>query len=191
MKSIKGTRTEQNLLKAFAGESQARNRYNLFASQAQKEGFNQIAKMFNETAENERIHAKRFFGFLEGGEVEITATYPAGIVKSTYENLLHAAHGENEEYTVLYPEFAAIAKEEGFLEVSAAFTLIAKVEKEHEQRYLALAKNIEENHVFSKDEKQRWKCDKCGYIHESKDAPDTCPACQHPKAYFELDSHNY
>ena len=191
MASIKGTKTEQNLLKAFAGESQARNRYQMFASKAAKEGFHQIAKIFEETADNERIHAKRFFSFLEGGPVEITATYPAGIVGTTHENLLAAADGEHEEYTELYPEFAKIAKEEGFSEVAAAFTLIAKVETEHEERYRKLAQNIIDEKVFSKDEKVRWKCDKCGYIHESDEAPEICPACKHPKGYFEVESTNY
>jgi len=191
MKSIKGSLTEQNLLKAFAGESQARNRYHLFAKKAKKEGYVQIANLFNETADNERVHAKRFFSFLEGGVVEITASYPAGIVNSTLENLKAAAAGENEEYTELYPEFARIAKEEGYNEVAAAFTMIAKVEKEHEMRYLKLAENIEAEKVFKKDEKVRWKCEKCGYVHEGIEAPDKCPACLHPKEYFELKETNY
>lgn len=191
MASIKGTKTEQNLLKAFAGESQARNRYFLFAKQAGKEGFHQIEALFLETADNERVHANRFFSFLEGGAVEITAMYPAGIVGTTLENLKAAAAGENEEYTELYPAFAAIAKEEGFPQVAAAFTMIAKVEKEHEQRYLKLAANIENEEVFSKADVQRWKCDKCGYVHEATSAPDTCPACLHPQSYFEIKETNY
>ena len=189
--SIKGTKTEQNLLKAFAGESQARNRYTMFAKKATKEGYNQIANLFLETADNERVHAERFFSFLEGGGVEITAMYPAGIVGTTLENLKAAAAGENEEYTELYPEFAKIAKEEGFSEVAAAFTMIAKVEKEHEQRYLKLASNIENDKVFKKDETTRWKCDKCGYVHEGTSAPEKCPACLHPTKYFEVKETNY
>lgn len=191
MASIKGTKTEQNLLKAFAGESQARNRYTMFAKQAQKEGYHQISKLFLETADNERVHAERFFSFLEGGGVEITAMYPAGKVGTTLENLKEAAAGENEEYTELYPHFAAVAKEEGFPQVAAAFLMIAKVEKEHEQRYLKLAGNIETELVFKKEEAQRWKCDKCGYVHEGESAPETCPACLHPKGYFEIKETNY
>ncbi len=191
MASIKGTKSEQNLLKAFAGESQARNRYTMFAKQAQKEGFHQISKLFLETADNERVHAERFFSFLEGGGVEITAMYPAGKVGTTLENLKEAAAGENEEYTELYPHFAAVAKEEGFPQVAAAFLMIAKVEKEHEQRYLKLAENIEAELVFKKEEQQRWKCDKCGYVHEGESAPETCPACLHPKSYFEIKETNY
>lgn len=191
MASIKGTKTEQNLLKAFAGESQARNRYTMFAKQAQKEGFHQISNLFLETADNERVHAERFFSFLEGGGVEITAMYPAGKVGTTLENLKEAAAGENEEYTELYPHFAAVAKEEGFPQVAAAFLMIAKVEKEHEQRYLKLANNIETDMVFKKEDSQRWKCDKCGYVHEGDSAPETCPACLHPKSYFEIKETNY
>lgn len=189
--SIKGTKTEQNLLKAFAGESQARNRYDMFAKQARKEGYVHIAKLFEETALNEQQHAKRFFKFLEGGMVEITAAYPAGIVKSTLENLKASAEGENEEYTLLYPEFAKVAMEEGFKDVAVAFQMIAKVEKEHEQRYLKLAKNIEDEKVFRKEEKVRWKCDKCGYVHEGEEAPKKCPACLHEQGYFELKESNY
>lgn len=191
MASIKGTQTEQNLLKAFAGESQARNRYTMFAKQAQKEGYHQISNLFLETADNERVHAERFFSFLEGGGVEITAMYPAGKVGTTLENLLASAAGENEEYTELYPHFAAVAKEEGFLQVAAAFTVIAKIEKEHEQRYLKLAANVESERVFSKETVERWKCDKCGYVHEGETAPSTCPACQHPQSYFEIKETNY
>ncbi len=189
--SIKGTKTEQNLLKAFAGESQARNRYTMFASQADKEGYKQIAKLFLETADNERVHAGRFFSFLEGGDLEITATYPAGKVGTTLENLKAAAMGENEEWTVLYPEFAKIAKEEGFPKVAAAFEFIAKAEIEHENRYNKLAANIENGTVFKKEESVRWKCDKCGYVHEGTEAPQTCPTCLHPQAHFELKETNY
>ena len=189
--SIKGTETEKNLLKAFAGESQARGRYTYFAKQAKKEGYEQIAALFLETAEQEMQHAKRFFSFLEGGEVEITATYPAGKVGLTTENLKAAAMGENEEYTELYPEFARIAAEEGFKEVAAAFKTIAKVEQMHETRYLKLLKNIKEGRVFEKEEKTEWYCRKCGYVHEGTKAPKNCPACQHPQAYFEEKSENY
>ena len=188
---MQGTKTEQNLLKAFAGESQARNRYDYFAKQARKEGYEQIAAIFEETAFNEMQHAKKFFRFLEGRTVEITATYPAGKIGTTAENLKAAAMGENEEWTELYPEFARIAKEEGFPKVAAAFNLIAKVEKEHEARYLKLLKNIEEGKVFEKDEVVRWKCRNCGYIHEGKEAIDVCPACDHPQSHFEMMEENY
>lgn len=192
MKSLKGTKTEQNLLKAFAGESQARNRYTYFASQAKKEGFEQIAALFIETADNEKHHAKRFFSFLETGEaLEITAMYPAGKVGTTAENLKAAAAGENEEHTELYPGFAKVATEEGFPEVAAVFKLIAKIEVEHEKRYLALLKNVTEGKVFKKDEKERWKCRECGYVHEGEEALDKCPACLHPKAFFEIKETNY
>jgi len=190
-KSIKGTQTEQNLLKAFAGESQARNRYEFFAKVAKKEGYEQIAAIFQETANNEKEHAKRFFRFLEGGMTEITATYPAGIISTTVDNLKAAAAGENEEWTELYPGFADIAKEEGFPEISAAFKFIAQVEKEHEKRYLKLAKNIEEGTVFLKDGKVFWKCVNCGYIYEAEKALETCPACLHPKSHMELHEENY
>jgi len=191
MKSIKGTKTEQNLLKAFAGESQARMRYDYFSKQAKKEGLEQIAALFAETAINEKAHAKRFFSFLEGGMVEITAMYPAGIVGTTLENLKAAADGENEEWTLLYPEFAKIAEEEGFKEVAAAFKLIAKVEKAHEERYRTLYNNLEEGKVFEKNGKVVWKCRECGYLHEGEKAPKTCPACLHPQAYFEIQETNY
>ena len=190
-KSLAGTETEKNLLKAFAGESQARNRYTYFAKQAKKEGFEQISAIFMETAENEREHAKVFFKFLEGREVEITATYPAGRIGTTAENLKASASGENEEHTILYPEFARIAKEEGFNEVSAAFKMIAKVEVEHEQRYLKLLSNLENDKVFAKGESTRWKCRNCGYVHEGNGAPDLCPACKHGKAHFEIKETNY
>lgn len=191
MASIKGTRTEQNLLKAFAGESQARMRYDYFAKQAKKEGLEQIAAIFDETAGNEKAHAKRFFRFLEGGMVEITAMYPAGIIGTTLENLKAAADGENEEWTELYPEFAKIAEEEGFKEVAAAFKIIAKVEKAHEARYRTLYDNLEAGKVFEKDGKVIWKCRECGYLHEGVKAPLICPACQHPQAYYEIQEANY
>ncbi|HQJ76198.1 MAG TPA: rubrerythrin family protein [Bacteroidota bacterium] len=190
-KSIKGTRTEKNLLKAFAGESQAKNRYEFFAKQASKEGYEQISSIFLKTALEEQTHAKRFFKFLEGGMVEITASYPAGKIGTTAENLKAAAEGENEEHTKLYPEFAEIAKEEGFNEVASAFKLIAKVESEHEKRYRKLLQNVEENMVFVKKEKVKWVCRKCGYVHEGEKAPENCPACLHPKAYFEIYAENY
>lgn len=192
MADLKGTKTEKNLLKAFAGESQARNRYTYFASAAKKEGYIQIAAIFEETAENEKEHAKRFFKFLESGEgLEITAMYPAGKIGTTVDNLIAAANGENEEWTELYPEFAKVAKEEGFAEVSTAFTMIAKVEKEHENRYRKLAANIKKGEVFKKSEKVRWKCDNCGYVHEGEEAPQKCPACLHPQSYFEIKEFNY
>ncbi len=191
MPSIKGSETEKNLLKAFAGESQARNRYTYFASIARKEGYRQIEAIFLETAENEREHAKRFFKFLEGGAVEITAAFPAGKLGTTVENLLAAAAGENEEWVELYPAFAAKAKEEGFAEVAAAFLMIAKVEKEHEARYRKLAANIETGAVFKKEQPVRWKCRNCGYVHEGPEAPGKCPACLHPQAFFEVDGENY
>ena len=184
--SIKGTRTEQNLLKAFAGESQARNRYWFYSSIAKKEGFDQISAIFLETAENEREHAKVFYKYLEGGEVEITASYPAGGLKSTMENLLHAAEGEKMEWGTLYPDFAAVADEEGFPEIAHSFREIAEVEEHHEARYRALAANIEAGRVFKRDTVQKWKCRNCGYVHEGAEAPDACPACLHPQSYYEL-----
>ena len=190
-KSIKGTKTEQNLLKAFAGESQARSRYTFFASVAKKEGYEQIAAVFLETAEQEKEHAKRFFKFLEGGMVEITASYPAGIIATTAENLLAAADGENEEWDILYPEFAEIAKEEGFPAIAVAFKMIAKVEVQHEIRYRKLLANIEDGTVFKKSEEIEWQCRNCGYVHTGEGAPQTCPACLHPQAYFEPMKHNY
>ena len=191
MSTLKGTKTEQNLLKAFAGESQARMRYDYFAKQAKKEGLEQISGIFAETALNEKEHAKRFFKFLEGGMVEITAMYPAGKIGSTFENLKAAAEGENEEWTELYPEFAKIAEEEGFNEVAVTFKMIAKVEKAHEDRYVKLYNNLEEGKVFEKDNKIIWKCRNCGYLHEGNEAPETCPACLHPQAYFEIKEDNY
>ena len=189
--SLKGTQTEQNLLKAFVGESQARNRYEFFTKVAKKEGYEQIAAIFQETANQEKEHAKRFFKFLEGGMTEITASYPAGIIGTTKENLKAAAEGENEEWTELYPKFAEIAKEEGFPEVSAAFKMISKVEAEHERRYLKLLQNISEDNVFMKDGKVWWKCINCGYVYESEEALEKCPACLHPKAYMQLREENY
>ena len=186
MKSIKGSRTEKNLLASFAGESQARNRYTYFASQAKKEGYEQISAIFLETSDNEKEHAKRFFKFLEGGAVEIVAAYPAGVIGSTAEHLKAAAMGENEEHTKLYPGFAAIADEEGFKEIAIAWRRIADVEKHHEARYLALLKNIEDGTVFKKKEKTKWICRNCGYIHEGEGAPESCPACLHAKNYFEV-----
>lgn len=191
MVSLKGTKTEQNLLKAFAGESQAKNRYEFFAKQARKDGYQQIAAIFEETALHEQHHAKKFFNFLEGGMVEITAAYPAGIIGTTKENLKAAAEGENEEWTDLYPMFAEIAKEEGFPEVATAFKMIAKVEAEHERRYLKLLQNVSEDKVFVKDGKVFWKCIKCGYVYESEKALETCPACQHSIAYMQVQEDNY
>ena len=191
MNSLKGTKTEQNLLKAFAGESQARMRYDYFAKQAKKDGLEQISAIFAETELNEKEHAKRFFKFLEGGPVEITAIYPAGKIGTTLENLKAAADGENEEWTELYPEFAKIAEEEGFKEVAAAFRNIAIVEKAHEDRYRTLYDNLEAGRVFEREGKIIWKCRNCGYIHEGEKAPDVCPACLHPQSYFEIKETNY
>ncbi len=190
MKSLKGTQTELNLMKAFAGESMARNRYDYFSKQAKKEGLEQIAAIFAETAENERSHAKQFFRFLEGGMVEITASYPAGVIGTTLENLKAAADGENEEWTELYPEFARVAEEEGFKEVATAFKIISKIEKAHEARYRKLFENLESGKVFEREGKVVWKCRVCGYLHEGKKPPKNCPACHHPQAYFELEAEN-
>ena len=191
MKSLKGTKTERNLLIAFAGESQARNRYTYFASQARKEGYEQIAGIFSETADNEKEHAKRLFKFLVGGEIEITASYPAGIIGRTKENLKAAAEGENYEHTKMYPEFARIAEEEGFKEIAEVMRAIAVAEKQHERRYLAFLENLEKNRVFKREKVVRWRCRNCGYVHEGTEAPEKCPACGHPRAYFELLSENY
>ncbi|MCK9220518.1 MAG: rubrerythrin family protein [Bacteroidales bacterium] len=191
MKTLKGTKTEQNLLKSFAGESQARNRYEFFASIARKEGYEQIANIFMETSNQEKEHAKRFFKFLEGGPAEITASYPAGVIGTTKENLKAAAEGENEEWTQLYPEFEKIAREEGFIEVATAYKTITKVEAEHERRYLKLLQNVSEDKVFIKDGKVWWKCINCGYVYESQKALETCPACLHPKAYMQVREENY
>ncbi len=184
MSSIKGSKTEKNLLKAFAGESQARNRYNMFASQARKEGFNQIADIFDITADQERLHAKRYFSFLEGGDVEITASFPAGKVGTTEENLKEAAGGEHHEWYELYPSFAKIAKEEGFNDVAAAFNAICVAEKHHEERYLALLALVKGGTVYTRDGEAVWMCTKCGYLHKGKTPPNKCAACHHPKEYF-------
>jgi rubrerythrin len=184
--SIKGSQTEKNLLRAFAGESQARNRYTYFASVAQKAGLVKIAKVFTETAEQEKEHAKRFFSFLEGGNVEITAMFPAGIISTTVENLTAAANGEFEEHSVLYPEFAKVAYQEGFETVAEAFEFIAIAECQHEKQFRALAKKLENNMVFRADTTVNWRCLNCGYVCESVDAPKVCPACAHPQAYFEI-----
>lgn len=191
MKSIKGTQTEQNLLKAFAGESQARSRYTFFASAAKKEGFEQIAGIFMETAEQEKEHAKRFFKFLEGGMVEILATFPAGKIGTTAENLAAAADGENEEWSELYPHFADVAEQEGFPAVAKAFREISKVEAEHEYRYRTLLGRVETDGVFRREEEIQWQCRNCGYVHTGTEAPETCPACVHPQAYFEPKKNNY
>ncbi len=191
MASLKGTKTEQNLLKAFAGESQARNRYTYFASQAKKEGYEQMAAIFEETANQEKEHAKRLFKFLEGGELEITAAFPAGVIGSTLENLKAAAAGEHYETEEMYPEFAKVAEEEGFNEIAAVFKAIAVAERQHEKRYLALAENIEKGRVFKREEAVVWRCRNCGFIFEGTEPPQTCPACAHPQAYFELLGENY
>jgi len=190
-KSIKGTKTEKNLLASFAGESQARNRYTYFASAARKEGFEQIANIFLETAENEKEHAKIFFKHLEGGDVEITAAYPAGVIGDTKSNLEAAAAGENMEWTTLYANFAKIAREEGFLEVAISYEQISKVEKFHESRYRKLIANIAGNEVFKKKTTVKWHCTNCGYVHEGPEAPKECPACKHPQSYYEVLAENY
>jgi rubrerythrin len=190
-KSIKGSLTEQNLLKAFAGESQARMRYTMFSKKAAKEGYEQVAAIFRETAEQEAVHASRFYKVLEGGMVEIVASYPAGIIGSTAENLMEAAAGEHEEWSELYPEFARIAAEEGFKKIASLFKMIGEAEITHEKRYLKLLKNFQEGAVFERDEKVEWYCRKCGYIHKGKKALNNCPACDHPQAYFELMAENY
>ena len=191
MNNIKGTETEKNLLKAFAGESQAKNRYTFFAKQAQKDGYEQIAMYFMETALQEEQHAKIFFEFLEGGMVEITASYPAGVIGTTKDNLTAAAAGEYEEWHDLYPAFADIAMEEGFPQIATAFKMISKVEAEHEKRYRTLLARVEEDKVFERDEEIEWQCRNCGYVHKGKKAPENCPACNHPKAFFEPKKNNY
>ena len=191
MKSIKGTMTEQNLLKAFAGESQARNRYTFFASVAKKEGYEQIAGVFMETAEQEKEHAKRFFKYLEGGPLTITASYPAGIIGTTTENLLAAAEGEHEEWDVLYAEFGDVAEKAGFPEIANTFRQIAKVEAEHEKRYLKLLSRITDGNFFVRDNEIWWQCRNCGYVIKAKEAPLKCPACAHPQSYFEPKKENY
>ena len=190
MKSVKGTQTEKNLLTSFAGESQARNRYTFFASAAKKEGYEQISAIFTETAEQEKEHAKRMFKYLEGGVVEITASFPAGVIGKTLDNLKAAAVGENEEWTEAYPHFAEVADAEGFPEIAEMYRRIAIAEKGHEERYRAFIKNIEDGTVFVKEEETVWQCRNCGYIHVGKEAPDSCPACNHPQAYFEVKKTN-
>jgi len=191
MASLKGTQTEKNLLTAFAGESQARNRYTYFASKAKKEGYVQISDIFTETANQEKEHAKRFFKFLEGGEVEILAAFPAGVIGTTLENLKAAAAGEHYEHTEMYPGFAKVAREEEFNDIAAVFEAISVAEKQHEKRYDDLAANIEAGKVFKKDNTVAWRCRNCGYLHESEEAPDLCPACAHPQAHFELLGENW
>jgi len=188
---LKESKTEKNLLAAFAGESQARNRYSYFASQARKEGYMQISAIFEETANQEKEHAKREFKFLKGGEVEISAAFPAGVIGSTLENLKAAAAGEHYENTEMYPAFAQVAEKEGFDEIAEVFRNIAIAEKRHEERYVALAKNIQADKVFKREKPVRWVCRNCGYVHEGAEAPEVCPACAHPQAYFELDALNY
>ena len=188
---LKGTETEKNLLKSFAGESQARNKYTFFASQAKKEGFEQIAAIFLETAEQEKAHAKTFFKFLEGGEVEVTACYHAGVIGTTPENLKAAAHGEYEEWHDLYPAFADVADKEGFPQIAAKFRAIAKVEAAHEARYKALLDNVETNNVFKKSGEIMWQCRECGYQHFGNSAPTICPSCDHPQAYFQMEMKNF
>ncbi len=195
MKSLKGTKTAENLLKSFAGESQARTRYTYYASVAKKQGYLQIAEIFLETAEQEKEHAKRFFKFLkedyQGEAIEITASYPVALYDETVDNLKAAAMGENEEWTEMYPEFAKVAREEGFPEIAVAYDMISKVEYEHEKRYLKLMENIVKGEVFKKEEKVLWKCRNCGFIAEAKEAPAKCPACLHPQSYFEVAGRNY
>ena len=191
MASVKGTQTEQNLLKSFAGESQARNRYTFFAKQADKEELYQIADIFHETADNELQHAKTMFKYLEGGMVEITAAYPAGVIGTTAENLAAAADGEHEEFVDLYPAFANTAEEEGFTEVALMYRAIANVEAHHEKRYRALLANLKKGTMFKKADTVQWKCRKCGHIHEGTEPPETCPACKHPPHYFEVLIENY
>ncbi len=189
--ALKGTQTEKNIVTAFAGESQARNRYTYFASQAKKQGYVQISKIFEETANQEKEHAKRLFKLLEGGDVEVSAAFPAGLIGQTVDNLKAAAGGENHEWTEMYPGFAKIARDEGLDDVAQVFESIAVAEKQHEKRYLALAKNIEEGKVFKKDAPVKWVCQNCGYIHEGTEAIDSCPACAHPQAHFQVLAENW
>ncbi len=191
MASLKGTQTEKNILTAFAGESQARNRYTYFAKQARKEGFVQISDIFAETADQEKEHAKRLFKLLEGGEVEITGAFPAGVIGTTLENLKESAAGENYEHTTMYPEFAETAKKEGFEAIAVIFMAIAVAEKQHEKRYVDLMKNIEADRVFKRGESVKWRCRNCGYLYEGDQAPEMCPACAHPQAHFELLGENW
>jgi len=189
--SIKGTQTEKNLLEAFAGESQARNRYTYFASAARKEGYVQISDIFSETADQEKEHAKRFFKFLEGGDVEISAAFPAGVIGTTAENLKAAAGGEHHEWSEMYPGFAEVARKEGFEQVALVFEAVSVAEKQHEKRYLGLLANVEAQTVFKKEAPVVWRCRNCGYLHEGREAPTACPACAHPQAYFELLAENW
>ena len=191
MSALKGSQTEKNILTAFAGESQARNRYTYFASKAKKDGYVQISTIFEETANQEKEHAKRLFKLLEGGEVEISAGFPAGVIGTTLKNLQEAAAGENFEYTIMYPEFAKTAMEEGFKDIAAIFSAIAVAEKQHEKRYKDLAANIEAGRAFKREEKVTWRCRNCGYLHEGTEAVDECPACEHKQAHFELLGENY
>jgi rubrerythrin len=191
MQSIKGTKTEKNLLTAFAGESQARNRYTYFASKAKKEGYEQISGVFTETADNEKEHAKRLFKLLEGGEAEISASFPAGVIANTADNLKEAAAGENHEHTTMYPQFAETAAEEGFADIADVFRSIAVAEKQHEKRYLAFLNNLKNKRVFKREKVVKWRCRNCGYIHEGTEPPDECPACAHPQAHFELLGENW
>lgn len=191
MKSLKGTKTEKNILTAFAGESQARNRYTFFASKAKKEGYVQISKVFEETANQEKEHAKRLFKFLEGGDVEVMAAFPAGVIGTTEENLKASAEGEDHEWQEMYPEFAQVANEEGFKEIAAVMLNIAVAEKQHSKRYKALRDNILNNKVFKKDQKVRWVCANCGFVHEGDSAPEKCPACAHAQSYFEVLAENW
>ena len=188
---VKGTQTEKNILTAFAGESQARNRYTYFASQAKKEGYRQISEIFEETANQEREHAKRLFKLLEGGEVEIAGAFPAGVIGCTTDNLKEAANGEKHEWTEMYPSFAKTARDEGLDEIADIFEAIAVAEKQHEKRYNELRANIEAGRVFKRDKKVVWRCINCGYLHEGEEAPDKCPACAHPRAHFELLGENW
>ena len=191
MSKMKGSQTEKNLLTSFAGESQARNRYTYFASQARKEGYIQIADIFEETANQEKEHAKRFFKFLEGGEVEVKWNFPAGVIGNTLENLREAAAGEHFEHTEMYPGYAEVAKKEGFADIAAAYQAISVAEKQHEKRYLDLAGNIEKGRVFKRDKEVVWRCRNCGYLHTGKEAPKSCPACEHPQDHFELLGENW
>ena len=190
-KSIKGTQTEKNLLAAFAGEAQARNRYTFYASQARKEGYEQIANIFMETAENEKEHAEVFFGYLEGGDVEITGSFPAGVIGDTLANLKAAAEGEKMEWSIIYAEAEKTAREEGFEEIADSFEEIAEVEEFHEERYRKLAQNIVRGEVFKRDKPVKWHCSNCGYVHEGTEAPEECPACKHAKAYYQILAENY
>ncbi|MFB3887798.1 MAG: rubrerythrin [Thermodesulfobacteriota bacterium] len=188
---LKGTKTEKNILTAFAGESQARNRYTYFASEARKENYMQIADIFEETASQEKEHAKRFFKFLQGGDMEIQASFPSGVIGATAQNLRAAAAGEHHEWTEMYPSFSGIAKDEGFEEIAKVFSAISIAEKQHERRYLGLLANVEKDKVFKKEKSVVWRCRNCGYLHEGKEAPSLCPACAHPQAYFELLAENW